>query len=166
MGKADYGIVRCTSYDRRGNVDVKNCYYINTAENAYAKSERNIYLTNVKRCSASEMKQRNTYQNFDFDDTWKMGLDDYPYPVLQFQDYMPSQPDIPDTSDSDEQLGWVKFENGKVGYYISENNQCHLLKSCVRELNYTDGNGVIFTGKWKLCAQTTASSLAGGMPVW
>ena len=149
LGKADYGIVRCTSYDRRGNVDVKNCYYINTAENAYAKSERNIYLTNVKRCSASEMKQRNTYQNFDFDDTWKMGLDDYPYPVLQFQDYMPSQPDIPDTSDSDEQLGWVKFENGKVGYYISENNQCHLLKSCVRELNYTDGNGVIFTGKWK-----------------
>lgn len=46
-------------------------------------------------------------------------------------------------------MGWVKFENGKVGYYISENNQCHLLKSCVRELNYTDGNGVIFTGKWK-----------------
>ena len=51
--------------------------------------------------------------------------------------------------EENDQLGWVKFEKGKVGYYISENNQCHLLKSCVRELNYTDENGVIFTGKWK-----------------
>lgn len=147
-GQADYGIARRCGGGNRGNIYIENCYYVNTIKDAYQKNNR-VFLTNVKKCSSKEMQQESTYQNFDFDDTWKMGLDDYPYPVLQFQDYMPSQPDIPDTSDSDEQLGWVKFENGKVGYYISENNQCHLLKSCVRELNYTDENGVIFTGKWK-----------------
>ena len=65
-----------------------------------------------------------------------MGEETYPYPVLQFQNDVPQQPDNPDIPDSDEQLGWVKFKNGKVGYYILENNQCQLLKSGIYKLTY------------------------------
>ena len=122
----------------------KKCYYINTAV-----GNKNERMDNVVKVTLSEMEEQSTFEEFDFDNVWVMGEETYPYPVLQFQNDVPQQPDNPDIPDSDEQLGWVKFENGKVGYYISENNQCHLLKSCVRELNYTDGNGVIFTGKWK-----------------
>ena len=129
--------------------------------NAHLHEQENVYYLNGGTYSGDEtepvgtaineqdMEQQSTFENFDFENVWKMGEGEYPYPILQFQNDVPQQPDNPDIPDSDEQLGWVKFENGKVGYYISENNQCHLLKSCVRELNYTDGNGVIFTGKWK-----------------
>lgn len=48
-----------------------------------------------------------------------------------------------------DQLGWVTFESGNVGYYIYQDNQCQLLKSGIYQLNYTDQNDIIFQGKWK-----------------
>lgn len=122
----------------------KKCYYINTAV-----GNKNERMDNVVKVTLSEMEEQSTFEEFDFDNVWVMGEETYPYPVLQFQNDVPQQPDNPDIPDSDEQLGWVKFKNGKVGYYILENNQCQLLKSGIYKLNYTDQNGVIFNGRWK-----------------
>ena len=122
----------------------KKCYYIHSAVGN--KDQR---IDDIVKVSLSAMKEQSTFEGFDFDSVWVMGGETYPYPVLQFQDDVPSQPDIPDTSDSDDQLGWVNFESGEVGYYVYQNNKCQLLKSGIFKLNYTDQNGVIFSGNWK-----------------
>ena len=134
--------------DLDGIADFQNCYsYIKTI--GYCENFINELVDNTKECTLEDLKDESTYTGFDFENVWKMGLDDYPYPVLQSQDEAPSHPDIPDTSDSDDQLGWVNFENGEVGYYVYQNNKCQLLKSGIFKLNYTDQNGVIFSGNWK-----------------
>lgn len=134
--------------DLDGIADFQNCYSsIKTI--GYCENYIDELLDNTKECTLDDLKDESTYTGFDFENVWKMGLDDYPYPVLQFQDDAPSQPDIPDTSDSNDQLGWVNFENGEVGYYVYQNNQFQLLKSGIYKLNYTDQKGVIFSGKWK-----------------
>lgn len=122
----------------------ENVYYLNGG--TYSGDETEPVGTAINE---QDMEQQSTFENFDFENVWKMGEGEYPYPVLQFQNDVPQQPDNPDIPDSDEQLGWVKFKNGKVGYYILENNQCQLLKSGIYKLNYTDQNGVIFNGRWK-----------------
>ena len=122
----------------------ENVYYLNRG--TYSGDETEPVGTAINE---QDMEQQSTFENFDFENVWKMGEGEYPYPILQFQNDVPQQPDNPDIPDSDEQLGWVKFENGKVGYYIYENNQCKLLKSGIYKLNYTDQNGVIFNGRWK-----------------
>lgn len=149
IGGALEGIIFQFYGGKEDSMSVENCYYIDTINSACEEIEDRIKLENVKKCSSQEMKQIDTYQNFDFKNIWMMVQDDYPYPALQFQDYMPSQPDIPDTQDGDDQLGWVNFENGEVGYYVYQNNKCQLLKSGIFKLNYTDQNGVIFSGNWK-----------------
>lgn len=122
----------------------KKCYYIHSAV-----GNKNQRIDDVVKVSLSAMKEQSTFEGFDFDSIWVMGGETYPYPVLQFQDDIPSQPDIPNTPDGDDQLGWVNFENGEVGYYVYQNNKCQLLKSGTFKLNYTDQKGVIFSGNWK-----------------
>lgn len=122
----------------------KKCYYIHSAVGN--KDQR---IDDIVKVSLSAMKEQSTFEGFDFDSIWVMGGETYPYPVLQFQDDVPSQPEFPDAPDDDDQLGWVKFENGEVGYYVYQNNQFQLLKSGIYKLNYTDQKGVIFSGKWK-----------------
>lgn len=134
--------------DLDGIADFQNCYSSNKTI-GYCEDFINELVDNTKECTLDDLKDESTYTGFDFENVWKMGLDDYPYPVLQSQDEAPSQPDIPDTSDSDDQLGWVNFENGEVGYYVYQNNKCQLLKSGIFKLNYTDQKGVIFSGNWK-----------------
>lgn len=46
------------------------------------------------------MEEQSTFEEFDFDNVWVMGEETYPYPVLQFQNDVPQQPDNPDIPDS------------------------------------------------------------------
>lgn len=71
-------------------------------------------MDNVVKVTLSEMEEQSTFEEFDFDNVWVMGEETYPYPVLQFQNDVPQQPDNPDIPDSDEQLGWVKFKMVKL----------------------------------------------------
>lgn len=149
LGKTSYGIIGDYDSHDESSLNIKNCYYINTAETAYPQNKNDVSPTNVKKCSTNELKQQNTYQNFDFEDIWTMGTDDYPYPILQSQKYTPSQPDLPNVPDNTDQVGWVSLENGNIGYYSYQNNQLQLLKSGVYQLNYVDKNRILFNGKWK-----------------
>ena len=60
------------------NCDVKSCYYLNFSSSTSEYISEEIY-----GCTLEEMKNKQTFKNFDFDNTWIIDEKIYPLPVLR-----------------------------------------------------------------------------------
>ncbi len=134
-----------------------NCYYRNnTSEgksiNAIGKEYEGdtLYLDNVKSCQLSAMTEQETFEGFDFEGTWQMGLKDYsyPYPVLQSQREVGEGPD-PTEEERKFTLGRDNnqfYHGGERGYFdlgYPEENAYLIGFRSIGEEKDSEGNTVL-----------------------
>lgn len=62
-----------------GENNLEYCYFSESAESA---TPQGALFANVEQLTDSEMQQESSFEGFDFDNTWRMGDVDYPYPVF------------------------------------------------------------------------------------
>ena len=59
--------------------NMQYCYYI---DNIAEATPQGALYANVEKLTGSELKQESSFKGFDFENTWRMGDDNYPYPVF------------------------------------------------------------------------------------
>lgn len=62
--------------------EIKYCYFLDNVANA---TPDGALFANVKKLTGSQMKDKSSFEGFDFDTVWEMGGSDYPYPVFKAQ---------------------------------------------------------------------------------
>lgn len=80
------------------NCKFVNCYYLNNINLAFYNDDQS---TDVKKLSDEQMQNVSEYEDWDFDNIWTMGMDEYLYPVLK---WMIEAPDMPEISDEDKPI--------------------------------------------------------------
>lgn len=64
--------------------NLENCYYLENSPDATADGA--LFAT-VSKLTGDDMKSKGNFQGFDFDNVWKMGGKEYPYPVFRGKTY-------------------------------------------------------------------------------
>lgn len=78
------GLIGEIEYDTI-KVDITSSYYISSSKKAIGINggTGNLTTSNVRACSDAELKKQDTYLDWDFDNVWEFGEEDYPYPILR-----------------------------------------------------------------------------------
>jgi hypothetical protein len=78
-----YSVGKITGAERGaiGGNSLEHCYYLDTIA-ADATPNGALFAT-VKKLTAEQMKNKESFEGFDFSKVWVMGQGDYPYPVFR-----------------------------------------------------------------------------------